>query len=86
MPYTQTDHPIMWEVSHHPIIALVLALGFGVLFAWLVIWGCKPGPAALTDFNFAASTNTTPIRKDSRRGAVPMSRRLFARPLCRYRV
>ncbi len=54
MPYTQADHPMMWEVSHHPIIALVLALGFGVLVAWLVLGGLIPGPAALTDFNFAA--------------------------------
>ncbi len=54
MSYTQADHPIMWEVSHHPIIALVLALGFGVLVAWLVLGGFTPGPAALTDFNFAA--------------------------------
>ncbi len=54
MLYRQIDHPIMWEVSHHPIIALVLALGFGVLVAWLVLGGFIPGPAALTDFNFAA--------------------------------
>ncbi len=54
MAYTQVEHPIMWEVSHHPIIALVLTLGFGVLVAWLVLGGLIPGPAALTDFNFAA--------------------------------
>ncbi len=53
MPYTQADHPMMWEVSHHPIIAVVLTLGFGVLVAWLVLGGFTPGPAALTDFNFA---------------------------------
>ncbi len=54
MSYTQADHPMLWEVSHHPIIALVLALGFGVLVAWLVLGGFTLGPAALTDFNFAA--------------------------------
>ena len=54
MPYTQADHPLMWEVSHHPIIAMVLALGFGVIVAWLVLGGLIPGPAALTDINFGA--------------------------------
>ncbi len=54
MLYRQKDHPIMWEVSHHPIIALVLTLGFGVLVAWLVLGGFTPGPAAFADFNFAA--------------------------------
>ncbi len=54
MPYTQADHPIMWEASHHPIVALVITLGFGVLVAWLVVGGFTPGPAALTDINFGA--------------------------------
>ena len=55
MPYVQTDHPIVWEVSHHPIIAIVLALGFGVLVAWLVLAGFGPfEPAAFADVNFAA--------------------------------
>ena len=55
MPYVQTDHPVMWEVSHHPIIAFVLALGCGVLIAWLMLSGFSPfEPAALADANFAA--------------------------------
>ncbi len=54
MPYTQTDHPMRWEVSHHPIIALVLTLGFAVIVAWLVLGGLIPGPTALTDINFGA--------------------------------
>ncbi len=54
MAYTQAEHPIMWEVSHHPIIALVLALVVGVTIAWLVLGGFTPGPAALTDINFGA--------------------------------
>ncbi len=54
MPLVQTDHSFMWEVSHHPIIAMVLALGFGVIVAWLVLGGLIPGPTALTDINFGA--------------------------------
>ena len=55
MPFVQTGHSVMWEVSHHPIIALVMALGFGVLMAWLVLEGVSPfEPAALTDANFGA--------------------------------
>ena len=54
MSYTQVEHPIMWEVSHHPLIALVLALVVGGIVAWLVLGGFTPGPAALTDFNLGA--------------------------------
>ncbi len=54
MLYTQAEHSMMWEVSHHPIIALVLALGVGGIVAWLVLGGFTPGPAALTDINFGA--------------------------------
>ncbi len=54
MAYSQADHPIMWEVTHHPIIALVLGLGIAASVAWLVIGGFMPGPAALTDINFGA--------------------------------
>ncbi len=54
MPLTHAEHPISWEVTHHPIIALVFALGVGVVVAWLVLGNFPPGPAALTDINFAA--------------------------------
>ena len=55
MPFVQTNHSVMWEVSHHPIIALVLALGVGVLTVWLVLEGLSPfEPTALSDINFGA--------------------------------
>lgn len=55
MPFVQNDHSVMWEVSHHPIIVLVLALGIGVLTVWLVLEGLSPfEPAAITDINFGA--------------------------------
>ena len=55
MPFVQNDHSVMCEVSHHPIIVLVLALGVGVLTVWLVLEGLSPfEPAAITDINFGA--------------------------------
>ncbi len=54
MSYMQADHTVMWEVTHHPLIALVIALGLGVIVAWLVLGGFTPGPAAFSDINFAA--------------------------------
>jgi hypothetical protein len=54
MPLTQAEHPIYWEVTHHPIVVLVLALVVGLVVAWLVLGNFPPGPAALTDINFAA--------------------------------
>ncbi len=54
MPLTQAEHPIFWEVTHHPLIVLVLALGVGLVVAWLLLGNFPPGSAALTDINFAA--------------------------------
>jgi len=54
MSYMQAEHTVLWEVTHHPLIAMVLALGLGVIVAWLVLGGFIPGPAALSDINFAA--------------------------------
>ena len=54
MSYMQAEHTVLSEVTHHPLIAMVLALGLGVIVAWLVLGGFIPGPAALSDINFAA--------------------------------
>ncbi len=54
MPLVQAEHPIIWEVTHHPLIVLVLALGVGAVVAWLVLGNIPPGYVPLTDINFAA--------------------------------
>ena len=68
MPFVQNDHSVMWEVSHHPIIVLVLALGVGFLTVWLVLEGLSPfEPTAITDItsvpNLLLDTNTL-LRRD----------------------
>ena len=54
MAYTHADHPIVWEVSHHPMIAILVALGIGVAVALLWLYAI-PAPDALllTDANLA---------------------------------
>ncbi len=52
MPYTQAAHPIIWEISHRPMVMLLLSLGVvvGILF-----YGTPtPGPLGFTDVNFVA--------------------------------
>ncbi len=54
MAYTHADHPIVWEVSHHPMIAILVALGIGVVVALLWLYA-TPAPEVLilTDANLA---------------------------------
>ena len=54
MAYTHADHPVLWEVTHHPTIAILAALGVGVAVALLWLYA-TPAPEALTltDVNFA---------------------------------
>ena len=54
MPLVQAEHPIVWEVTHHPIIVIVLALGVVAVVAWLMFGNFTPGTVPLTDVNFAA--------------------------------
>ncbi len=52
MPYTQALHPTIWEITHHPMVMLLLSLGVvvGILF-----YGTPSlGPLGLTDVNFVA--------------------------------
>ena len=54
MPLVQAEHPIIWEVTHHPLIVLVLALVVVAVVVWLVFGNFLPGHVPLTDINFAA--------------------------------
>ena len=54
MAYTHADHPFFWEVTHHPMIAILVALVVGAVAALLWLYG-TPAPEALglTDANIA---------------------------------
>ena len=54
MPLTQAEHPIFWQVTHQPLMVLLLVLGVGAVVAWVVLGNFPPGSAAPTDINFAA--------------------------------
>lgn len=53
MAFTRAEHPIFWEVTHHPLVAIAVVLVIAVVVAWLVLGNFPPGPAPLTDVNFA---------------------------------
>ena len=54
MAYTHADHSFFWEVTHHPMIAILVALVVGAVAALLWLYG-TPAPEALglTDANIA---------------------------------
>ncbi len=54
MAYAHADHSFFWEVTHHPMIAILVALGVGVVAALLWLYA-TPAPEALglTDANIA---------------------------------
>ena len=52
MPYTQAAHPIIWEITHHRMVMLLLALGVVVVVGFLIYGTPTPGPLVLTDSNF----------------------------------
>ncbi len=54
MPYTQAAHPIIWEISHHPMVMLLLSLAVVVVVGFLVYGTPTPGPLDFTDINFGA--------------------------------
>ncbi len=54
MPYTQAAHPIIWEISHRPMVMLLLALGVVVVVGILFYGTPTPGSLGLIDSNFAA--------------------------------
>ncbi len=54
MPYTQAAHPIIWEISHRPMVMLLLSLGVVVVVGILFYWPPTPGPLGFTDVNFVA--------------------------------
>ena len=54
MPYTQAAHPIIWEISHRPMVMLLLSLAVVVVVGILVYGTPSPGSLGLTDSNFAA--------------------------------
>ncbi len=54
MPYTQALHPTIWEITHHPMVMLLLSLGVVVVVGILFYGTPSPGPLGLTDVNFVA--------------------------------
>lgn len=53
MPYTQAAHPIIWEITHRPMVMLLLSLV--VVVGVILFYGTPtPGPLGLTDINFGA--------------------------------
>ena len=54
MPYTQAAHPTIWEISHNPMVMLLLSLGVVVVVGILFYGTPSPGPLGLTDVNFVA--------------------------------
>ncbi len=54
MPYTQVAHPIVWEISHRPMVMLLLSLGVVVVVGILSYVTPTPGPLGFTDVNFVA--------------------------------
>ncbi len=52
MPYTQAAHPIIWEITHHRMVMLLLALGVVVVVGFLFYGTPTPGPLDFTDSNF----------------------------------
>ncbi len=54
MAFTQAAHPIIWELTQHPMVMAVLALGIGVVVAFLLYGIPTPGPLGFTDANFSA--------------------------------
>ncbi len=52
MPYTQVAHPIIWEISHRPMVMLLLSL-VAVVVGMILFYGTPtPGPLGFTDINF----------------------------------
>ena len=54
MPYTQTAHPIIWELTHRPMVMLLLSLGVVVVAGVLFYGTPTPGALGFTDVNFVA--------------------------------
>ncbi len=54
MAFTQAAHPIIWEATHHPMVMVVLALGIGVVVAFLLYGTHTPGSLGFTDANLSA--------------------------------
>ena len=54
MPYTQEAHPIIWEISHRPMVMLLLSLGVVVVVGFLIYGTPAPGSLGFTDVNFGA--------------------------------
>ncbi len=54
MAIIQTDHPVLWEATHHPAIWTVIILGIGLLFAWMILGGVSASPIGFDNVNFAA--------------------------------
>ncbi len=54
MTYTQAAHPIIWEITHHPMIMLLLFLGVVVVVGILFYGTPTPGPLGFSDVNFVA--------------------------------
>ncbi len=54
MAFTQAAHPIIWEVTHRPMVMGVLALGIGVVVAFLLYGTPTPGSLGFTDANLSA--------------------------------
>ncbi len=54
MPYTQAAHPIIWEITHRPMVMLLLSL-VAVVVGMILFYGTPtPGPLGFTDINFGA--------------------------------
>jgi hypothetical protein len=54
MPYTQAAHPIIWEISHHPMVVLLLSLVVVVVVGILFYGTPTPGSLELTDMYLGA--------------------------------
>ncbi len=53
MSYTYAEHPVIWQIAHHPIITFAVALVVGVIVAWIYLIGSPtPGGIGFTDVNF----------------------------------
>lgn len=54
MPYTQAAHPTIWEITHRPMVMLLLSLGVVVVVGFLIYGTPTPGALGFIDVNFAA--------------------------------
>lgn len=52
MAYTQADHTYFWEMTHHPVVTLVVAIVLAAVVLSLLANGTAIGPTGIEGLEF----------------------------------